>query len=226
MTQFDDGRQPAQGSAGLKRRRAEGTPHGLVNFRCQQLAASGGSGSGYTYTATGLPPGLSLNLQGLLHGMPTIAIGEPFSVDVTVTYSDGATGGQTYPLMVKAAANSGSVGSPQTASYFGQDITLTATFSATAAGSTPMAGMVSFYDGSTLLGTESFFAPGVLGHTTVSLGMPSRPPTISGTTSLTTSALAVGNASITAVYTGNANYSSATSQTSVSVFAARILRPS
>ena len=68
----------------------------------QQLTASGGSGSGYSFTATGLPAGLSLTTLGLLSGTPTTAIGSPFVVDVTVTDGDGGTGSQNYTLTVNA----------------------------------------------------------------------------------------------------------------------------
>jgi Putative Ig domain/Bacterial Ig-like domain (group 3) len=183
----------------------------------QQLTASAGSGSDYTFTATGLPSGLSLTLQGLLSGMPTAAIGVPYNVDVSVTDSGSNTGSQSYPLTVKAATNPGSVGSSPTASYYGQGVTLTATFSATKAGSAPMTGTVSFYDGSTLLGTEPLVPNGVSELNTLSLAAPATPPIISGTSRLTTSALPVGNDTVTAVYTGNANYSSASSKRPVSV---------
>ena len=120
----------------------------------QQLTASGGSGRGYGFTATGLPAGLSLSSLGLLSGTPTSTTGLPFMVNVLVTDGAGDTGGQIYPLTVKAEAISGTIVSSMPQSYFGEDVTLTATFSATAAGSAPMTGTVAFYNGNTYLGTE------------------------------------------------------------------------
>ena len=37
----------------------------------QQLTASGGSGTGYSFAATGVPDGLTLSSTGLLSGTPT-----------------------------------------------------------------------------------------------------------------------------------------------------------
>ena len=124
----------------------------------QQLTASGGSGSGYSFAATGLPAGLSLTTLGLLSGTPTTAIGSPFVVDVTVTDGDGGTGTQNYTLTVEAKTITGIIVTSLARSYYGQEVTLTATFTATPAGSAPMTGTVAFYDGNTYLGTEPFVA--------------------------------------------------------------------
>ena len=126
----------------------------------QQLTASGGSGSGYTFGATGLPAGLSLSPTGLLSGTPTTATGSPFAVDVTVTDGDGGTGSQNYSLTVKAKTITGVIVTSLPQTYYGQEVTLTATFTATDAGSAPMTGTVAFYDGNTYLGTEPLFAIG------------------------------------------------------------------
>ena len=124
----------------------------------QQLTASGGLGAGYSFAATGLPAGLSLTPLGLLSGTPTTAMGLPSMVDVTVTDGAGNTGGQIYPLTVKAEANLGNIVSSLAQSYYGETVTLTATFSATPTGSAPMTGTVAFYDGNTYLGTEPLIA--------------------------------------------------------------------
>ena len=76
---------------------------------------------------------------------------------------------------------------------FGTAETLTATLTASVAGRPTPTGSVSFYDGTTLLGTG----------------------TLSGTTAtLTVPALAVGSHSITAAYTGDTNFNPATSSAS------------
>jgi hypothetical protein len=50
-----------------------------------------------TYGATGLPPGLTINPStGVISGTPTGATGSPFSVDVTVTDTSGASGSRTF----------------------------------------------------------------------------------------------------------------------------------
>ena len=162
----------------------------------QQLTASGGSGAGYRFAATGLPAGLSLTTMGLLSGTPTTATGSPFTVEVTVTDGDGGTGSQIYALTVKAEAIAGTIVSSLAQSYYGEEVTLTATFSATPAGSAPMTGTVAFYDGNTYLGTAPLIATG----------------DPSGTSSLSSSSLSVGDHIITAVYSGDANYSTATSR--------------
>jgi len=172
----------------------------------QQLRASGGSGAGYSFAATGLPAGLSLTPLGLLSGTPATAMGLPFMVDVTVTDGAGDTGGQIYPLTVQAEAILGNIVSSLAQSYYGEAVTLTATFSATPTGSAPMTGTVAFYDGNTYLGTEPLIAAGAADLRAVS-----------GTSSLSTSSLSVGNHIITAVYSGDARYSAATVETPVSV---------
>ncbi|MFD9887790.1 putative Ig domain-containing protein [Amycolatopsis sp. NPDC059027] len=59
-----------------------------------QLSASGGSG-GYTWTATGLPAGLSIAASsGLISGTPTTA--STYSVTATAKDSSGATGSTTF----------------------------------------------------------------------------------------------------------------------------------
>jgi large repetitive protein len=90
-------------------------------------------------------------------------------------------------------------------SSFGQDVTLTATFSAARDGSEPMTGTVSFYDGSTYLGTAPLSATG--GGTGLRGGL----------SSLLTSSLAVGKHNVTAVYSGDDNYTTASTDIPVSV---------
>ncbi len=62
----------------------------LVNYS-QPFTASGGSGSGYSYAISALPPGLGLNPStGVLNGPPSSS--GPFSFTITATDSVGLTG--------------------------------------------------------------------------------------------------------------------------------------
>ncbi|MFF4283427.1 Ig-like domain repeat protein, partial [Streptomyces kronopolitis] len=77
-------------------------------------------------------------------------------------------------------------------SVFGQTVVLTATVHAASPGVGTPTGTVSFFDGATLLGTA---------------------PLIAGSATLNTSALAVGSHSLTAVYSGDANFNPSTGTT-------------
>jgi uncharacterized protein (TIGR03437 family) len=61
----------------------------------------GGGLSPYTWVATGLPPGMTINIAtGVISGTPTSASGSPYSVTVTVTDGTGRTASMTYSLTV------------------------------------------------------------------------------------------------------------------------------
>ncbi len=79
-----------------------------------QLTATGGSGKGYSFTASSLPSWLTLVQMGhmangtlifFLQGTPTspTATGTPLQFTIAVTDSNGATGSQTYNLTVNPA---------------------------------------------------------------------------------------------------------------------------
>ena len=75
-----------------------------TNFYSQQLTASGGSGSGYSFTTTStLPTGLTLTSGGLLSGTPTSDTGSPFTVIVTVTDGSSDVSSAPYSLTVDPA---------------------------------------------------------------------------------------------------------------------------
>ena len=118
---------------------------------------------------------------------------------------------------VEGATNGGDVSSSASQTFYGENVVLTATFSAAANGSAPMTGTVAFYDGTTYLGTASLVAasPGAISFLAVSPDL--ELSTVSGQASLSTSSLTVGDQVITAVYSGDSNYSGATSETPVSV---------
>jgi len=73
------------------------TPYAAVT-----VTAAGGLPP-YTWAATGLPAGLSINIAtGVISGAPTTAVGSPYSVVVTVTDGTGKTASMTYALAVNA----------------------------------------------------------------------------------------------------------------------------
>jgi len=76
----------------------EGVAYTPVTF-----AASGGSG-GYTWTATGLPGGLSMSVAGVLSGTPNAGTHGAYTVQMTAHDSAGNTASASLPLSIQAAA--------------------------------------------------------------------------------------------------------------------------
>ena len=78
-------------------------PAGQINVPYStQLTATGGVGPPYTWSATGLPSGLTIaNTTGLIAGIPRAS--GPFTIAVTVSDLSGATATQSYTLTVAAA---------------------------------------------------------------------------------------------------------------------------
>ncbi len=62
--------------------------------------ASGGSVTGFSFTAAGLPSWLTMSKLGLLSGTPTSHTGSPFHFTITVSDSNKGTGSETYTLTV------------------------------------------------------------------------------------------------------------------------------
>jgi autotransporter-associated beta strand protein len=100
--------------------------------------------------------------------------------------------------VISQASTISVVVSSDLSSAFGESVTLTATISAVAPGSGTATGTVSYFDGATLLGTATLS---------------------SGVATLTTSSFSVGTHSITAVYSGDSNFSGSTSSTISQVIA-------
>lgn len=93
-------------------------------------------------------------------------------------------------LTVNKAITSTSLSSTPNSSFFGQSVTITAVVSITAPGSGTLTGTVEFFDGLTSIGTANIS---------------------SGVATLSSSALAVGTHSITAVYSGSSDFLPSTS---------------
>jgi len=73
------------------------------------LSASGGTGP-YTWTATGLPTGLSISSAGVISGTPGAA--GTFSTTATAKDSTGATGAATFSWTISTSGGGGSCSSP------------------------------------------------------------------------------------------------------------------
>ena len=155
-------------------------PGGVVSVAYSQtLTASGGSGTGYTWSvATGtLPAGLALNSgTGVISGTPTTA--GPSTFSISVVDSMGGTATQSYTVTIAPAPTPTSVTLASTAnpSAYGQAITLMASLTPAAA-----AGEVTFYDGVHVLGSA---------------------PVASGQAVLTTIVLGAGSHSLHAYFSG------------------------
>ena len=133
-------------------------------------------------TLTGATPSLTAGQVNAL-GVGT------FTVQLTVTdTSYGTPGTASTTLTISKAASTTTIGSSQNPSVYGQSVTFTATVSAVGSG-TPT-GTVTFYDGATPLGSGTLSG---------------------GTAAYSTSALALGSHSITAVYSGDTNFNTSTS---------------
>jgi Bacterial Ig-like domain (group 3)/Putative Ig domain len=160
-----------------------GTQNGAVGDSVAlQLQAFGlPPGDSWTFSATGLPSGLSINTStGAITGTIT---GSANTYSVTVTAADGTKASDTQSFTWNVAALSVTtttlVASSANPTY-GQTETLTATVSSLAG--SPNAGTVTFYDGTTSLGTV---------------------PISNGTAQFSTTTLTAGLHVLTATYSGD-----------------------
>jgi len=134
----------------------------------------------------------SLNSGSATYSTAALAVG---SHAITAQYlGDGNFNGNTSPVVSQTVGQAGtttSVAASPSSSVYGQSVTFTATIGVVTPGAGTPTGSVTFMDGSTTLGT------GTLNGT--------------GTASFTTSALAVGSHAITAVYGGDGNFTTRSS---------------
>ena len=110
----------------------------------------------------------------------------------------------------------GSIDTTSAQTYYGQEVTFTATFTAPTFDLAPMTGSVAFFDGNTYLGTSKLVATNSA-MLTVASPTGTLPFIESGQANLATLTLNVGNHVIRAEYSGDANYVAATSATPVNV---------
>jgi hypothetical protein len=157
-----------------------------------QIHASGlPTGDTWTYSASGLPSGLSINASsGLITG--TIS-GSPNTYASSVTASDGQGASTTQAFSWSVGATTTTLAASVDPSTYGQKVTFTATVAPVVTGSTKPTGSVQFLDGTTVLATVTLSTAGKATYTTTAF------------------ALAVGGDSITAVYSGNTKFETSTS---------------
>lgn len=170
-----------------------GTQYSAVgNSVSLQVQASGlPSGDSWTYSASGLPDGLSINAStGLITGKVT---GSAATYSASVTATDGEKGGDTQDFVWYVGATTTTLTSRENPSDYGQKVILTATVTPVASGSTKPSGTVTFMDGNTVLGSVSVNSQETATYTTTAF------------------ALAVGGDSITASYAGNTDFAASTS---------------
>lgn len=155
-------------------------------------------GTMFTVTITGvptpilresgsLPPGLTFTPTAggaTISGTPTSAGSYPISVTASSGFGPDAT--QTLTVVVNKADSVSTVMSSAEPSVFGQSVTFTATVSAAALSTGTPTGTVMFKDGNATLGTGTLNG--------------------SGQATFSTSSLSVTSHSITAVYSGDANF--------------------
>ena len=154
--------------------------------------------SGYPYpilSAVGsLPNGVSFSDNGdgtaTLGGMPAPGAVGSYSFTVTAHNDAGSDATQSFALTVSKAASSTTIVSNPQPSVFGQPVQFTATVHPATAGIVSPGGNVTFYDGSTPIGTV---------------------PVAGGSATLTVTTLARGTHSINAVYDGDADLVGSTS---------------
>ncbi len=111
---------------------AGGLPGGTVGTAYSQTLSASGGNAPYTYSATGLPAGLTLDpATGTISGTPTQD--GSYTVTVSVTDANGATGTATYTIVIAVQAPSaGAVAATVAANTSGNAITLNLTGGAAA----------------------------------------------------------------------------------------------
>jgi hypothetical protein len=125
------------------------------------MTASGGTGTGYTFTATGLPAGLSISSTGTISGTPTVT--GTFNYTVTITDSAGNKGTSNCSVTCSAPTPKVSItktASPTTA-VFGQQVTFT--YVVTNTGNVALTNVTVVDDNGTPSWTSDDFTVGTVG---------------------------------------------------------------
>jgi hypothetical protein len=149
------------------------------------------SGDSWTYSATGLPAGLSINpSSGLITGTIT---GSPETYSASVSASDGQGASTSQNFAWNVGPTTTTLTSSVDPSVYGEKVTFTATVAAVVSGSGKPTGSVEFLDGTTVLDTATLSSADKATYTTTAF------------------ALAEGSDSITAVYAGSTKFETSTS---------------
>jgi YVTN family beta-propeller protein len=167
-------------------------PAGTVGVGYSQTFSASPAGV-YRFTSTGaLPPGLVLSSSGTLSGTPTAA--GTFGFSIKATDPNGCSGSQSYTVAIQGGITTTTVTASPNSSVFGQQVTFTATVNFISALPTP---------GPAQGATITFKEVGTILAGPISL--------ISGSqASFNTSTLPIGSHTITAEYSGNANFQPST----------------
>jgi trimeric autotransporter adhesin len=96
-----------------------------VAYAAMTFSATGGTGSAYTWSATGLPKGITFSTAGVLGGTPSAAATS--SLQFTVKDSGGATASVTLSLLVAAPVPAISALNPASGTALGAVFTLAVT---------------------------------------------------------------------------------------------------
>ncbi len=168
----------------------------LVTFTSTTTSSAGAPAGKVTFTEGATVWASNVTVDGSGRASFSTAALAVGSHTITAAFSGSAGWGNSSGNAtqgVNKAATSTAVSSSVNPSVFSQPVTFTATVTVTAPGSGALTGTVTFKNGSATLGTGTLDGSG---HAT-----------------LTTSALAAGSASITAVYGGSTNFNTSTSPT-------------
>ena len=165
-----------------------GSQLGLSDLSAGWNAGQTDNGVGITvsnYTSSTIEFGLGSYYSA---GGFTLATGDQFEVLVKGVTCTGTVG---YPTTVACTSDTTTISSSSLTSAFGQDLTLTATVSGTGSTTSIPSGSVSFYDGTTNLGSAALDA--------------------SGSANLQIDSLSVGSHNIKAIYSGDSIFLPSTS---------------
>ena len=166
-----------------------------------------GQAGSFTITTTGLPTaaitetgslpaGVTLtdnaNGTATLAGTPQAGTGGAYSLTFTAANGVSPNATQSFTLTVNQASTTTTLTSGTNSSVSGQSVTFTATVAAVSPGSGTPTGTVNFLDNGTTIGADETLNS-------------------SGVATFSTSSLAVGTQSITAVYSGDTTFATSTS---------------
>ncbi|HUO29752.1 MAG TPA: putative Ig domain-containing protein [Bryobacteraceae bacterium] len=183
-------------------------PVAVIGTAYQQMLAAEGGAGGYTWSASGLPAGLSLSTAGLISGTPGVAaVTSTFNVTVTDSASATVPKSFTLPVAISITTTSplanGSVGTAYNQTLAGQGGLLPYSWSL-AAGSQPLPGGLTLGPSGVISGNPS--GAGIYSFT-VQLSDSATPPetatkafviTISGPLNISTTSLP--NAEVSVAY--------------------------